>query len=297
MRVGLYNFNNPVDSNIQAGAFHIHARDEFVESDTSPIGNMVIGINPKNHTVDTVGTVVGSHEDWSFRLENATVLKLDFSRLVTPIPLTPAIARNISEELGLPAKFVYFPDDVVPASESLGTGLLRLIAHSAHQTGAGTARHKQQTAHLAAIDLILGRDDLTSDAKIELLLARDGQGKFGDAVWPRDIRYPFDIEGVMGDEFRVVHIRPWHQCSDTQRIDPDNGLLLPTEVADAFENGYVTFDAEGRIVVSPYMMRNFWNQEDSLSDFCSPLEMNRGRHIFMHYHRETIYEHWLRKFA
>ena len=296
MQVGMCDFNNPVDTSIEDGVFHVHALDVFVENGTSPIGNMVIGMNPKNHTVDTVALVVDSYKNWSFRQEDSTVLKLDFTRLDNPIPLTPSLISNISDELGLP-KFVRIPQDVILASETLGTSLLRHIAQNSDQTTACAARLKLVTAHLAEIHELLGRNDLSSDAKFELLLARDGQGKFGDTVWSRDIQHSLDREGVLGKELRVIHIRPWHQSTDAQRIDPDNGLLLPKEVADAFENGYVTFDANGRIHVSGYMMRKFWNLEGSECGFFRLLEMNRGRHLYMHYHRENIYEHWLRRAA
>lgn len=297
MRVRLFDFNHPVDTCIEAGVFHAHARDETGETDTSPIGNMVIGINPKSHTVDTVALVIDSYQNWSFRQEDRTVLKLDFSRLNEPIPLTPMIIKSIENELGIP-KFVRCPQDIVCVSETLGLNILKLVAQGCcYQTTARAARLKLLSDHLAEIRELLGRDDLPSDAKFELLLARDCQGKFGDTVWSRDIVHPLDREGVMGNELRVVHIRPWDQSTDTQRVDPDNGLLLPMEVADAFENGYVTFNAEGRIVVSGYMMRKLWNLEGSTSDFCRTLEMNRGQHLHMHFHRENIYEKWLRQAA
>lgn len=286
MKVGIFDFNQPIDTCIEQGIFHAHARDEFVGNEDSPVGHTVIGINPKHQMIDAIATVVGSDSNWSFRTEHVTILKLELVRLANPIPLERAIFS------GLAGQIAHYTQEVLLVPEALGTNLFQLIQSSGQAEGFA-AKAAAATQRLAEIRAMLTRDDLTDSAKIASILAKDGLGQFGDAVWARDLEQPFDLEEVMGDEQRIVHIRPWEVSTDAQRLDPDNGLLLPSEIADAFENGYVTFDLEGRIVVSGYMMRKLWNLEGSTRDFCAPLEMNRSRHGYMQYHREHIYEGWL----
>lgn len=287
MKFGIFDFNEPIDSCIEQGAFHAYACDEFIDGDVSPIGNTVIGINMKSPSIDAIATVVGSDTDWSFRTEDATVLKLDVTRLAHPISLGNGLPQEIVQ------KIAHQTQGVFPVSETLGINLFQ-IAQNSGQAFGSEAKTASLTHRLSEIQEILTRGDLTAETKVEMILAKDGLGKFGDAVWARDIKHRFDLEGVMGDQLRVVHIRPWSVCTEAQRVEPDNALLLPAEIADAFENGYVTFDEEGHIVISGYMMRKIWNLDGSTTAYCAQLEMNRGRHLYMHDHRENIFEHWLR---
>jgi putative restriction endonuclease len=51
---------------------------------------------------------------------------------------------------------------------------------------------------------------------------------------------------------RASHIIPWARCeTDAERLDVHNGLLLSSLWDAAFDEGLVTFDDEGRPIVSP----------------------------------------------
>lgn len=51
---------------------------------------------------------------------------------------------------------------------------------------------------------------------------------------------------------RASHVVPWAECSsDAQRLDVFNGLLLAAHWDAAFDARLVSFDADGRVVVSP----------------------------------------------
>lgn len=296
MNYGIFDFNKPVASFIKDGNLHVFSTDEFVGNDTSPIGNTVIGYDTKNQTIDAFATVVGCYVDCEFQRDDTTVLQLEVTRLDTPVALPPNILRKLMSAFDR-VWFLSYPLKVSPISKSLGAAILEIanpdLVQEANKRPSLAHMHK----YLAELREVLRNESLSAEEKLELALARDGHGKFGDAVWSRDIGLRFDLEEIMDPERRVAHIRPWHASTDKQRIDPDNGLLLPSDFADAFENGYVTFDEEGNAVVSEYMATRIWNLGGSTDGFCSTLEMNRGRHIYMHYHRETIYEHWLRKAA
>lgn len=49
---------------------------------------------------------------------------------------------------------------------------------------------------------------------------------------------------------KASHIKPWRDSSNKERLDVFNGLLLSPNLDAAFDTGYVTFDLQGKIVLS-----------------------------------------------
>jgi predicted restriction endonuclease len=50
---------------------------------------------------------------------------------------------------------------------------------------------------------------------------------------------------------RASHIVPWSECSDEQRLDVHNGLLLSALWDAAFDKGLISFADDGRVLASP----------------------------------------------
>jgi hypothetical protein len=50
---------------------------------------------------------------------------------------------------------------------------------------------------------------------------------------------------------RASHIVPWADCTDEQRLDVHNGLLLSALWDAAFDNGLISFDNDGNVLASP----------------------------------------------
>jgi len=49
---------------------------------------------------------------------------------------------------------------------------------------------------------------------------------------------------------RASHIKPWRDCSNLERLDPMNGLLLHPTLDHLFDSGFISFDDNGKILVS-----------------------------------------------
>ncbi|MBK9251640.1 MAG: HNH endonuclease [Proteobacteria bacterium] len=59
------------------------------------------------------------------------------------------------------------------------------------------------------------------------------------------------VTGVMDRRhLRAVHIKPREACSESERVDGNNGLLLSPHLAHLFERGYITFSDEGQLLVA-----------------------------------------------
>lgn len=88
----------------------------------------------------------------------------------------------------------------------------------------------------------------TSTTKEQLVLARVGQGQFRKGV----LTLWNDRCAVTGTTFavRASHIKPWRDCSDDERLDPNNGLPLVATLDALFDSYLISFDTDGRIILS-----------------------------------------------
>jgi len=82
-----------------------------------------------------------------------------------------------------------------------------------------------------------------------LLLSRVGQGGFRAQL----VSY-WNGCAVTGANciplLKASHIKPWHESTNKERLDVFNGLLLSPNIDAAFDTGYITFDSQGKIVLS-----------------------------------------------
>ncbi len=122
-------------------------------------------------------------------------------------------------------------------------GLYRLIGR-AFQLCASLPDHPlRQYEHDAA--------GLPSNTEAErLILQRIGQDVFRRALegyWEGRCA----VTGVHERELlRASHIRPWSECTDAERLDVYNGILLAAHLDAAFDKHLATFSESGELVLS-----------------------------------------------
>ena len=92
----------------------------------------------------------------------------------------------------------------------------------------------------------------TTEAE-RMVIQRIGQDVFRDALmdyWGG--RCP--MTGITEPGLlRASHIVPWADCTDAQRLDVHNGLLLSALWDAAFDRGLISFADDGRVLVSPQL--------------------------------------------
>ncbi len=99
------------------------------------------------------------------------------------------------------------------------------------------------------IEKIRSDDSIGKTEKQQLINARKGQGKFKDDLIT--LRGKCAISGAVGKEFIVAsHIAPWKSSSNEERLDKFNGLLLIPNFDKLFDRGYISFEDDGKIIVS-----------------------------------------------
>lgn len=52
---------------------------------------------------------------------------------------------------------------------------------------------------------------------------------------------------------RASHIKPWSECTNEERLDPNNGLPLVASLDALFDAGLISFGPTGQLLVSPKM--------------------------------------------
>lgn len=127
---------------------------------------------------------------------------------------------------------------------------------------------------------------LTQTEKRRLILARIGQGDFRKKLveyWGK-----CSVTGCAQiDILRASHIKPWSESSNAERLDVYNGLLLNPSLDALFDKGYVTFDAEGKILISSWVSNSDLSILNCSPDMSVELEPQHMRYLV--WHREYVY--------
>jgi predicted restriction endonuclease len=102
------------------------------------------------------------------------------------------------------------------------------------------------------IDEILNATDIGKTEKSSLIKSRIGQGVFRQKLV--DYWNCCAISGFKDVSLLVAsHIKPWRGSSNSERLNPFNGLLLTPNLDKAFDKGYITLSPAGNLEISPLL--------------------------------------------
>lgn len=134
------------------------------------------------------------------------------------------------------------------------------------------------------IDSIFESSDISATEKSNLVKSRIGQGAFRQrlvAYWGGCA-----VTGFRDTNLLVAsHIKPWCASGNTERLDLFNGLLLVPNLDKAFDAGYITFDVEGRIAISPLLTEH---EKLGISTQMS-VALEPQHESYMSFHRANVF--------
>ncbi|MDM5337370.1 HNH endonuclease [Fictibacillus enclensis] len=84
------------------------------------------------------------------------------------------------------------------------------------------------------------------------------------------------------------HIKPWKDCSPSERLDISNGLLLCPTHDRLFDKGFISFDSNGFIMISPMVdikIINMLNLNDSFQ-----LTQVSKHEKYLKWHRRYVFK-------
>lgn len=119
------------------------------------------------------------------------------------------------------------------------------------------------------------------------------QSRIGQGIFRSDLKkYWGEKCAITGckliETLKASHIKPWSHSNNTERLDVYNGLLLIPNLDSAFDKGYISFDNEGKIIISSLL------HEDDKTKLGVNSEMRirkiEKNHIkYLEYHRQEIF--------
>ena len=130
----------------------------------------------------------------------------------------------------------------------------------------------------------IAHDETERDA---LIKARIGQGAYRDALlayWQGCAVTGCSLAVML----RASHIKPWRSSTGQERLDPFNGLLLTPNLDLAFDQGLISFDDAGHVILSPQLYGT------SAENLClSPgmrlREVTSKHQVYLAWHREHVF--------
>lgn len=134
-----------------------------------------------------------------------------------------------------------------------------------------------------------------STTSVERLVeARVGQVKFRKQllIHPKTSKCPFT--GISEPSLLIAgHIKPWAVSNNDERLNPQNGLLFTPTYDRLFNNGYISFQENKSLMISPLLSKKtvgLLGISQSM-DLAIPLlgATNNERRKFMAYHRKYIF--------
>jgi hypothetical protein len=125
--------------------------------------------------------------------------------------------------------------------------------------------------------------------KEALVLARRGQGRFREGV--QEIESHCRITRVDRPEhLRASHCKPWRDSSNSERLDPQNGLLLTPSIDHLFDRGFISFRTDGRVLISPVAHRESLARMGVAIDREVDVgEFTKRQSGFLEYHRDAVF--------
>ena len=172
-----------------------------------------------------------------------------------PLPISIKEFRTRIPEWGflkMPRQSIIVPTDIVTKIDSIINEFSEQISIVPNYT----LTNSDEIQLFEEINTILETPILEETVKERLQFSRIGQERFRKTL----ITYWKGCCAVTGCQetriLRASHIKPWRVCNNFERLDVFNGLLLLPNLDAAFDQGLITFDRQGKIMISPSFRKN-----------------------------------------
>jgi hypothetical protein len=135
---------------------------------------------------------------------------------------------------------------------------------------------------------------VTNDSSIReterqaLIRARNGQGLFRDRV--SKIETKCRVTGVENPVHLVAsHCKPWRDSTNEERLNGDNGLLLTPSIDHLFDRGFIGFEDNGKLIISPVAHKpSLQRMGIEISKVVNVGGFTIGQKQFLEFHRNAV---------
>jgi hypothetical protein len=145
----------------------------------------------------------------------------------------------------LPDPFAFALVDLLGAEAHVILNNYRVASDAPVQPAVGLVEWEEHELQKVQADPRVPETERTA-----IVLARRGQGLFKERV--NRIERACRITGVDRIEhLRASHCKPWRDATNEERLDGENGLLLTPNADHLFDRGFIGFEDNGDVLVSP----------------------------------------------
>jgi putative restriction endonuclease len=131
--------------------------------------------------------------------------------------------------------------------------------------------------------------ELSEEDKKNLSSARLGQGKYRNELLKQCTLCPITL--ITDDRILIAsHIKPWVDSNDQEKLDPKNGFMFTPTFDFLFDRGYITFDSDKKIKISPWLSKVTCSRLNISEGKRYPLLPTEGREEYLDYHLKNIFK-------
>lgn len=201
--------------------------------------------------------------------------------IVSLRPLLPARYSPLQEN-GNGNQGVYLTE--LPAA--LSSALVELLqGQVAEVLAGGLTNHELEEAKEQ--ERIINDTSIRETEREQLVKARVGQGIFRSRVSLMETSCR--LTGISDGRFlRASHIKPWAKSSNEEKLDGHNGLMLSPHIDHLFDKGFISFDDNGRLLVSPKAPSGVFSAWHLEHDRQTP-KLTAQQKLYMQFHRLNIF--------
>lgn len=138
------------------------------------------------------------------------------------------------------------------------------------------------------IDRVRADETVTETVRKAIVLARRGQGLFKKRVMA--LETACRITGVSRiDHLRASHCKPWRDSNNEERLDGENGLLLTPSADHLFDRGFIGFEDDGDVLISPVAHRDsLLRMGIKIDKVINVGSFSSGQRRFLEFHRDSV---------
>lgn len=130
---------------------------------------------------------------------------------------------------------------------------------------------------------------LPAETREQLVKARIGQGAYRQKLLEESSEC---IITRVNDEriLMASHIKPWSVSEDNEKIDHNNGLVLTPTYDKLFDQGFISFEDNGNVLLSPYISPLNLKKLNLIKGKTYSIPPSEKRKEYLRYHRDHIFK-------
>jgi putative restriction endonuclease len=163
------------------------------------------------------------------------------------------------------------------------------IENQIHEDAASYRVQKEQKVWEDKIEEQIIRTESSETTRVALVSSRIGQGRFRKEL--SKIEKQCRITKVDRSEHLIAsHIKPWRDGDNSERLDPENGLMLTPSIDHLFDKGFIAFEDTGQVLIAGVADRTTLGKMGVTSAITDTGRgFTEGQKRYLEYHREYIF--------